>query len=601
MRLRHWLNTILGSSLLAASSLTANAQPPGMSATGPYGRDNMMPAETYGPPPMPGSESGPPSVYQSWPEMSAFDHSYSQQSNEAGIWSQNTNNRMRRYRFSIDYLTGKARTTDALIGNPHAQRYIDVLAPQLQTGTGQGGGQQQQNSPLTVYGGNPSTVPGVHQSHFELYGPLKFDGYRKFRTDGTRAMWGYDNPDDSGLRLSFLYNADNHFRYDARDRLPDGKGTERATLNHLLQLPEDPADPNTLLPRDLSLLGQYIAPADINRALQNNLFNLNGIPLDDGSLQVLSDGTEIGGVTVPYDLAFRVNLRSELYGGQADFVMTPVLDWKFLKVRPTAGLRYFYLREGFNFYGQDSGLAYGGGQAAGGGGGGGTQNLSPDMKIHSTPDGIDNDGDGIIDNAGKFESGQAAGGGGGGQQNTTTFLQFHDQFRYPISSYLDNGVDSHMAGGVIGMTYDIGGESFLLTGASRFGLLGNYEQIQMKGDNIAMHTRESNLLLPSPSDATPNSFTDSQIHSHVSPMFEQSFIAEAPLFRAVPGLRKVHILEKAQFRFGYSLMLIGSVIDPSASIHWQGNPAAGLFPTIKGGQRATYSSHSFNFGVSWQF
>src|SRR5207249_812595 len=126
-----------------------------------------------------------------------------------------------------------------------------------------------------------------------------------------------------------------------------------------------------------------------------------------------------------------------------------------------AGLRYFFLREGFHFLGRDSGLAYGGGQAQGGGGG--TQNISPDLKTHSTPDGIDENGDGIIDNAGLFESGQGQGQGGGGQGQTAVFLQFHDQFRFPITSFLNNDADSHLAGGMVGLNYDVGGESFTLS------------------------------------------------------------------------------------------------------------------------------------------
>lgn len=594
MRLKHWIQAVLGSSLLAMTGTVASAQPPAMMAPGSAA---VAPWNPYGG--VPPQAGGPPSMYQAWPEISPYDNSFSQTLNEGGLWSQNTNHKTKQYRLNVDYLTGRGRISDAFIGNPDAQRYIDVLRPQLTTGGGGGGGQQQQDPILSAYGGIPNQVPGTQQPSYELYGPLRLGNLsRKFDLDGTRIDWGWDNADNSGFRLGFLYLADNSFRYDARDKLPKGKGTESALLRYLMDLPEDPADPNTVLPRDLSLLDTYIEPADINRALQNNLFNLNGLPLDDGTIVTLSDGTKIGGVTAPYDLEFRVDLRSELYGGNAEWVMSPIVDWNFLKIRPSAGLRYFLLREGFHFYGLDSGLAYTG--STGGGGGGGTQTLTPDMKIHSPPDGIDNDFDGIIDNAGVFESGQQGGGGGGGQNQTAVFLQFHDQFRYPISSYLDNAVDSHMGGGMLGLNFDFGGDSFLLTASSKFGLLANHERIKMKGDNIAMHTRDSNLLLPSPADATPNAFSDEQSHTHVSPVFEQSFIAEAPLFRYVPVLRRVSLLEKADFRFGWTFLYIGSVVDPAASVEWKGNPAAGLFPTINY-KRNNYTSQSYNFGLSWSF
>lgn len=596
MRLKHWLSTFLGSSLLVVSGIAAQAQPPGM----PVDAYGAVPAPTYG--------YGPPAGYQSWPEMSAFDHSYSQQSVDAnGTWSDNTNNAQRRYRLEVDYITGTTRTTEALIGNENAMSYIQVLQQQLGTQNQQGGGNQQQNGQtfLTAFSQqlNANGTPVLGQSpHFELYGPVRMEHvHRKFHTDGARAVWGYDNPDESGLRLGFLYNTDNNFRYSKRDQLPTGKGQQSALLDHLLQLPEDPADPNTVLPRDLSQLSQYVYPASAQQALENNLYNLNGLPINDGTLKVLADGTHFGGVTVPYDLDFRIDMQSQLYGGSADWVMTPVLNWKYIKVRPVAGLRYFNLNEKFSFYGRDSGLAYGPSQGAGGGGGG-NNTIIPDQKVHSTPDGIDNDRDGIIDNAGVFEgSGQGQQGGGGNNQNNgATFLQFHDQFRYPITSYLNNNAVSNLAGAMLGLNYDIGGESLLLSGSTQFGLLANNERIKINGDNIAMHTRESNLLLPSATNATPNAFSGSQTHNHVSTLFQQSINFEAPLFRYVPVLKRVGLLEQARFRAGYTFMFIGGVVDTADSIRWNGNPAAGLFPSIQT-RRNNYTSDFYNFGVSWDF
>ena len=610
MRVKHWLKSVLGSSLLVVSGLTAQAQPPGMPMPmgGPPGGNYMMPVDAYGAAPAPGYGYGPPSTYQSWPEMSAYDHSYSQQKVDGnGTWTDDTNNRQRRYRFDVDYLTGRARISNAFIGEERALSYIQVLQQQSGNQQQQGGGNQQQGQTFLTAFSHPTSANGSPtlgaRQHFELYGAVRMqDLHRQMNMAGTRASWGYDNPDESGLRLGFLYNADNNFRYSKRDHLPGGKGTEGALLNHLLQLPEDPADPNTVLPRDLSQLGQYVYPADVNRALQNNLFNLNGLPLNDGTVQTLPDGTHFGGVTAPYDLDFRIDLRTEVYGGNIDWVMTPVLDWKYLKVRPVAGLKYFNLGERFSFYGRDSGLAYGPSQGAGGGGGG-NNTISPDQKVHSIPDGVDNNGDGIVDNAGVFEGGQQQqGGGGGGNQQAggATFLQFHDQFRYPITSYLNNSAVSNLAGGMLGLNYDLGGDSFLITGSTQFGLLGNHERIKMNGDNIAMHTRDSTLIPASPTNATPNAFSSSQTHSRVSTMFQQSLNVEAPLFRHIPVLKRVGLLEKAQFRAGYTFMFIGGVVDPANSIQWNGNPVEGLFPFIRE-RRNNFTSDFYNFGVSWKY
>ncbi len=612
MRVQHWLKVILGSSLLAVSSLSAQAQPPGMPVQmAPPGYMPTMPADGYGSTPLPDYGQVPPSMYSPWPQVSPYENSYSQHSLESGLWNSDSNNSTRRYKFSVDYLSGRGRVPTTVIGNTSAQSYINMLRTVLdnqQGGGGGGGGQNQQGtSPLALFGGDPNIRPP--QPSFQLYGAANFGAVdRDFRLQGTRTTVGFDNPDDSGLRFSFLYLADNNFQYNAMDYQAPGRGTEPAAFQHLLQIPEDPANPLTVLPRDLSLLSDFITPVDVNRILQNNVFNLNGLPLDDGTLRVLADGTTFGGVTAPYDLDFKINLYSELYGGNVDWIMNPVINGKFFRVRPIVSPRYFCLREGLHFFGRDSGLVYGdpSGGGGGGGGGGGNQTLSPDLKLHSTPNGLDDNGDFIIDNAGLFEDGQqqggGGGGGGGGQQNQdqVPFLQFQDQFRYPISSYLNNDVQSQLGGADVGLTYDFGGHSLLVTGTTRFGLLANYEQIKISGDNIAMHTRASNLLDPSPANATPNAFTAEQSHMHVSPMFEQSFNAEAPLFRYVPVIRRIGFVEKAQFRFGYSFMYIGHVVDPTSSILWQGNPAAGLFPLIKV-NRDSYTAHSYNFGISWQF
>ena len=122
----------------------------------------------------------------------------------------------------------------------------------------------------------------------------------------------------------------------------------------------------------------------------------------------------------------------------------------------------------------------------------------------------------------------------------------------------------------------------------------------MNGDNIAMHTRDSTLIPASPTNATPNAFSSSQTHNRVSTMFQQSLNVEAPLFRHVPVLKRVGLLEKAQFRAGYTFMFIGGVVDPANSIEWNGNPVAGLFPSIRE-RRNNFTSDFYNFGVSWKY
>ncbi len=605
MRFKHWLTTLFGSSLIAASTLTAQAQPPMGTAPG-------MAYDGYGGVPAPGY--GPPGMYSQWPEISPYQNSYSQQINEGGTWKESENQLARRYRLKIDYLTGRTRVSDALVGNTQAQNYPDTIRSEIGNQQGQGGGGQQggqQGSVLTPF--TSSEAQG--RVGFPLYGALNLSKVqRAVHNQGVRAEWGWDNADDSGLRLEFLTNQGD-FNFDAHDRL---RGQNRDTqpdlalffIKQLHLINELNSQGNvaaaTQVQSELDQLG-LVQPTvvgrwnDVNRVLMNNLDNLGGLPLNDGTIRSFADGSTTGGVTVPFDLEFQVSLKSELYGGKVESVMTPIANLGPFRIRPTVSARYFYLNERFRFYGKDSGLAYNSGGGQQGGGGGGAQTLSPDIKIHSPPDGVDDDRDGIVDNAGRTESGGGQQQGGGGQQqNQQIFFSFHDHFRYPIESFLNNSSEQHLGGADVGLTYDFGGQSLALSGSTKFGLLANYAQLKMNGDNIAMHTRDSNLLLPDVSNATPNAFSDKQFHTHVSPMFEQQFNAEASLFQYVPVLRRMSVFEKARFRAGYSILLIGQVTDTAGSISWQGNPTAGLFPTIRE-RRNTYATYNYNLGVSWEF
>lgn len=604
MRIKHWLTTVFGTSLIAAGTLTAQAQSPMEMAPG-------MAYDGYGGAPMAGY--GPPPAYSPWPEMSPYQNSFSQQTFNNGLWSQSENNLTRRYRLNVEYLTGETRTSDSLIGNTKAQTYAQTIQSQIGTQQqGGGGGQnnQQQGGILSPFLDSEANARVAHP----LFGAYDFGKAKpKQNNHGARVEWGFDNADDSGLRLGFLTNQGS-FDYNARDNLPSSRDTQRQFALFLIEqlhvINELNSQGNTAaaaqLQSELTLLtaqqpttiGIFNSP---NQVLANNIDNLGGLPLDDGSLRTFSDGTTLGGVTVPYDLEFQMKLRSELYGGNVEWMMSPILSMGSLRVRPSVGARYFYLKESFGFLGKDSGLAYTSTTQQGGGGGGQNQNLSPDIKIHAPPDGIDNDRDGIVDNAGGEASGtQNQGGQNNQNQGQLNFFSFHDHFRYPITSYLNNDAEQHLGGAELGLNYDFGGDSLVISGSTKFGVLANHARLRMNGDNIAMHTRESNLLLASTDDATPNAFTSEQDTTHLSPMFEQSITAEAQLFQYVPVLRRFSLFEKARFRAGYSILLIGEVTDTAGSVLWQGNPAAGLFPSINE-KRNTFSTQNYSFGVSWEY
>ena len=158
-----------------------------------------------------------------------------------------------------------------------------------------------------------------------------------------------------------------------------------------------------------------------------------------------------------------------------------------------------------------------------------------------------------------------------------------------------------MLGPEFGLSYDIGGDKgFQMGGSTNVGLLMNYHRIEMSGDNIFVTTRQSDLIPSSPTNSSPNTFTDSRTHTSVSPMIEQMVYAEGPLFQYIPMLRRSKLLRNANFRAAYTFTMIAEMTRASDSIVWQGNPSQNIFPEIQT-SRSTFRTSSYDFGVTWRW
>jgi len=515
-----------------------------------------------------------PSYYQPYPSISPYEQEFNQISNRGGIWESESQNRIglpSRWKLRTEYVRMKAERGRNLLGNLNAPIYREQIA----TGLEDAGGD------LDDY---VDALRGTNNGvGFNLFDPISAKELDRPELQGLRLTLSSENSDGSGLELWGLWAREGDNEFDARENVDPSRGNQQAFVQLLID------DPSLLAP--INPPANFPDPIEV---LQNNLLNLRGVPLNDGTVTTLADGTTFGGASAVYDLNFQVRTDLEMFATGLRWKSMPLYKTSSFKLRPNAGVRYTAYRDLFGFFGQDSGILYDGQDNA-------TGSPIPDAKIHSLPNGFDDDGDGIVDNAGLIEDQFGGGGGGGGNTGTANFVIIGDQLIYPVTSILDNEIESHLVGPEFGLSYDFGGDNgFQLGGSTNVGLLMNYQRIKMSGNNIFVTTRQSDLIPSSPTNSTPNAFTDSETHTSVSPMIEQMVYAEGPLFQYMPMLRRSKILRNANFRAAYTLTMIAEMTRASDSIIWQGNPSQNIFPGIQT-SRSTFRTSSWDFGVTWSW
>lgn len=248
----------------------------------------------------------------------------------------------------------------------------------------------------------------------------------------------------------------------------------------------------------------------------------------------LDDG--MGGSTVPYDEFFEITHNSEAFEANLQWLMSRAWTLGSLEIQPTYGLRYLFIRERFWFQGRDSGLAVAF-----------FPDGTPDLSVDPVP---------IVPS---------------------------------FDSYLRSAVRSHLVGPQVGVRYGMGGELLKITGSSLFGILANREEITLHGNAIGDGYRPA-FMQESP-------FWDKRVHTHVSPMLEQTVNADMKLFGVIPILRRLPILEEAKLRVGYSITGVWEVARPGSTIFWQGLPR---YPRIQEIREKWYIQ-SWHFGIHWEY
>jgi hypothetical protein len=517
---------------------------------------------------------GMPQSFQSNPMISPFDQAFEQHFNSDGLWFKRAlggfgpGSSLNDFHFNVDYTRTRTRQLHGLFGNPTAATFLqDSIVNNAP------------NFPDNVF------LPQFQEKYTE--------NIPRFWRDGIRLSGGMENRTGWGFSWNAKYDGKESAAYDARANV---EATRRG-LNQVthfsdavfLEATGGVANPN--VPTSLRQVNErqiletqilnarlfdaanaetFGVAGNTNDILDRNLYPYGSIPLHNG--------VDPDGFPQLFDLDFVLQQTIETYGSGAHVSFSPVYEDNSLQVRPIFGGRFFGIRESINFRGVDSGLDY-----------------LPDL-----PDGVDDDGDFVIDNV---------------EENGT--LTFTD--RTPnideeilIRSFVSSEVRSTMGGPEIGFEYSVGERGSLsLSGSTRVGALFNNEKSTLAGDNIGDTVRtdidNGITILADMFDTTTangqltqNAFTDSMSTTHVSPMFEQSFRAEIPLFEKLPVLRDMPQLENATFRAGWTFTWIGEVADPGQQITWVSRPRDGVFPTLKV-TRDNFFQHTLDLGIHWEF
>ena len=518
---------------------------------------------------------GIPPTFGPFPGVSPYMNSYMQHMNQDGLWFQRSNRLPPRYFANVDYSKVTTRKLKGLVGSPHARSYHEMV------------------------GGSDEFL------YFNYYNPRDASDTDHAEGNGIHFEGGWWNPDDSGFVVDFLWTGRATAVYDAREfvfrnfgdftaqnewALGQGAIPLGGEIQPVWQRDETVLLRALLSPPDFELT--EIGDLDPELLFQKHLLNLAGIPVDDGTFE---------GVTIPWDLGFQLRYHSESIATNATMVFAPIIRSDSWKVRPTLGGRYLYTDNQFQFYGLDSGTIYGGDGDDGEG--------TPNLKSHPIGDGIDDDEDGIVDNAGSDDE------GGGGAFNQ---INFNTDFSTIINSFVINQVESQLAGPEIGLRYDLGrNNGCRLWGHTKLAVMVNQERVRLTGDNIGLGTDivpgsfdmptrpnstadPASFFIPTAANPNPNRFSDSKTDTHLSPLFEQKLQAEIPLFGSIPLLRDCRLLEHATFRVGATFTWINNMASPSQSIVWQGHPQRGLFPKININRQAWWLLTT-DFGLGWTY
>ena len=157
-------------------------------------------------------------------------------------------------------------------------------------------------------------------------------------------------------------------------------------------------------------------------------------------------------------------------------------------ISPSVGVTYMNVKESLSFLGIDSGIAVLSSSRRRS-----NRRSRRDFKAQSFPNGIDDNTDGIIDNAINIEPGPSSVSSGSTSSapapaSGTAAISSPTPFAL-LPATIDISTSSNIVGPTGGLRYLIGGKSFHLIGETKFGVMADFEQIGLSGNNIGSTTR----------------------------------------------------------------------------------------------------------------
>ncbi len=553
MRFPHWLKNLASSLVLTVTAGPVLAQSPG----GPGGGQPMFQPAYGANDPGVLYPQGVPQGYQPYPAISpygmgnvGFDQTF-RDSN--GLWFERIMNQDRQFFGSLDVTANTiAKAGDSHLGSAYIPFNevtggpIGFVIPTYDLGatpgTGTGGGG-------AAAGG--STLPLSQAVVDPRVLPYPFlipnNGTGTFLIDNNlfpiRDLSTFSNYRSVGLEGRWGF-----FNEDGTGMSMGGFWTGSSTLDFTMG--ED------------SINGIPITQTIIAALDGSLLFTQNGaIPLNWGFQSIGTGAANLG--TAKYDLLFHYDVKSTAIGGDTNFFMSPIVQREAFKLRPLVGGRYMKINEQFAFRGIDSGFGY----------------ELTDSQV----------------------TGGGGGGGGGGTTQAATFRPDANTIQANYDLYeatLNNSVQTQLAGPQAGLRYDFGdGDGFRMWGQSIVGLMGNQEDYHQFGNNIG--DQQGLLAFGNGLDmlAADARFESNRTITHVSPLFEQTIMAEMKILEMVPLVRRLPGIDNTVFRLGWTATVVGDVARAGESIDWRGFPQ---LPSIRPG-RETWWTTRWTFGVEKRF